>query len=628
MDDRSNLVFVEEPSPSLFCSICKLLLFDPVISVKCGHTFCRLCVESTPSPSEGNDSGSKLPCCPVDKTTFVAEDLVANRAIASQLEDLLIYCRYSAEGQRSQGQHTTNENADECNVKLPLSKLRDHEKSCQYALIICPNFAERCGSIRKKDLDRHLHSCNVVPCIYKHNGCKFIDTKDKVSIHQCTCVYVKKPEVNGNHRDNTTDESIVLEIEALKQENIGLKSHVTVLTQEMTNLKNSHDSLQAQVEKYAACISLNRLVTSLKSKLDDLQIKPIDQQAGQALTGSKSKLTSSNSFTSGHKRKPSFNSSEYTISYHEQWQLPFEFKCIGTLRGHNGAICCLATKGHKLYSSGADKVIKVWDMETLSKGWMHMFKGHTETVRALIDGGKYLYSAGADRSIRSWRYDESNTSEYKCYKNAHDETILALVRAGKFIFSSSQSEIKVWDCETLDLIKTISGLRRAWALTLDPKKESLYSGAENCISIWDATGQFNLKSKVEHEYGLVYCLKVTDKYLIMGTHNRNIQIFDIKTYEHVRALRGHIGMITALALSPRNRFLLSSSYDGTVKIWNLENFLKLQSLSRHEGSINALTLHNGLLFTGSEDKEIKIFKFFKMLTHSSYGIQIEPGKDT
>ncbi|XP_071958318.1 uncharacterized protein [Antedon mediterranea] len=611
MNDRSNLVFFNEPSSSLFCSICKHLLFDPVISVKCGHTFCRLCVESL-ATSDGS--------CPVDKTPFVAKDLVANRAIASQLEDLLVYCQYSVKGQGLQGTHFTSE--DECDVKLPLTKIKEHEQSCQFAVIICPNNAKKCGSIRKRDLESHLQSCSVtVACMYKHNGCKFSDCQDKVALHQSTCLYVNKLEINGNHGEEITEKSVILEIEALKEENIGLKEHVQMLTEDMTNLKNSHDSLQAQVEKYAL------MLTNMKSKLDELQTKPIDQQSGQALAGSKSKLTNSNSFSGSHKRKPSFNSSDFTISYNEQWLLPFEFKCIGTLRGHNGAICCLTTKGHKLYSSGADKVIKVWDIETLSKGWMQMFKGHTETVRALIDGGKYLFSAGADRSIRSWKYDETN-AEYKCYKNAHDETILALVRAGKYIFSSSQSEIKVWDSETLDLIKTIGGLRRAWALTLDPKKENLYSGAENCISIWDATGRFNLIKKIDHEYGLVYCLKVTDKYLIMGTHNRNIQIFDINTYEHVRALRGHIGMITAFALSPRNRFLLSSSYDGTVKVWNLENFLKLQSLSRHEGSINALTLHNGLLFTGSEDKEIKIFKFFKMLTHSSFGIRIEPGKDT
>ena len=34
--------------------------------------------------------------------------------------------------------------------------------------------------------------------------------------------------------------------------------------------------------------------------------------------------------------------------------------------------------------------------------------------------------------------------------------------------------------------------------------------------------------------------------------------------------------------------------------------LPIQNLSRHDDSVNALTLHGDLLFTGSEDTEIKV----------------------
>ncbi len=290
-------------------------------------------------------------------------------------------------------------------------------------------------------------------------------------------------------------------------------------------------------------------------------------------------------------------------------------------------------------------VIKVWDIDALSKGSIQNIKGHTDTVNALLAGKEYLYSAGADQSLRMWKYD--TMTEHKRVKHAHDSAICALAKNTKYLFSSGQSTIKVWLVHTLESVTTIPGLHH-WvrALTIEPSQENLYSGSHNIVYIWDATGQFTLKRKLEHEYGSVYSIAITSQYIILGTrgeignenknindrhsgtYNRNMQIFDVITHQHIKCLGGHIGIVTDLATSPAGQFVISSSYDNTVQVWDLKNFLSLQVLSRHQGSVNVITLRHSLLFTGSEDKEIKIFKYFRLITYSSFGNHILPGKDT
>ena len=49
-------------------------------------------------------------------------------------------------------------------------------------------------------------------------------------------------------------------------------------------------------------------------------------------------------------------------------------------RGHSNAINCIAVHGHKVYSSGADCHIKVWDIGKLSKGCIQVMQGHTNPV--------------------------------------------------------------------------------------------------------------------------------------------------------------------------------------------------------------------------------------------------------
>ena len=57
-------------------------------------------------------------------------------------------------------------------------------------------------------------------------------------------------------------------------------------------------------------------------------------------------------------------------------------------------------------------------------------------------------------------------------------------------------------------------------------------------------------------------------------------------------------------------FLFSGSEDKEIKVsydcQYLEDMLPIQSLQRHDGSVNTLLLYGDFLFSGSEDKEIKV----------------------
>ncbi len=62
---------VSLPSAHLLCPLCQGVFVDPVISVQCGHTFCRECV------AKGGDGVTSS--CPVDNSQLFIRDLVLNR---------------------------------------------------------------------------------------------------------------------------------------------------------------------------------------------------------------------------------------------------------------------------------------------------------------------------------------------------------------------------------------------------------------------------------------------------------------------------------------------------------------------------------------------------------------------
>jgi len=58
-----------------------------------------------------------------------------------------------------------------------------------------------------------------------------------------------------------------------------------------------------------------------------------------------------------------------------------------------------------------------------------------------------------------------------------------------------------------------------------------------------------------------------------------IHLWNLRTREHIRTLRGHSSHVTAMAFSPDGRFFASGSMDNTLRIWDLETGEELHRCS-------------------------------------------------
>jgi len=67
--------FVKEPSNYIVCQLCNAVYTNPVINVRCGHTYCKACLTK---PSAAGDCLSVVRC-PVDGIECNVTELVLNR---------------------------------------------------------------------------------------------------------------------------------------------------------------------------------------------------------------------------------------------------------------------------------------------------------------------------------------------------------------------------------------------------------------------------------------------------------------------------------------------------------------------------------------------------------------------
>ncbi|KAJ3078743.1 protein with putative role during mitosis, partial [Quaeritorhiza haematococci] len=280
-----------------------------------------------------------------------------------------------------------------------------------------------------------------------------------------------------------------------------------------------------------------------------------------------------------------------------------------SLTGHRSSITRVAF--HPLFtvlaSASEDATIKIWDYE--SGEFERTCKGHTKAVMGLaFDGrGEKLVSCSADLTIKIW----DTLNSYNCIRtlHGHDHSVSSvsfLPPRGDLIVSSSRDKtIKVWEVASGFCVRTLVG-HEEWVREIVPCEDGrvVASGSnDQTIRIWDpATGE--CKAELRGHEHVVECVifaptssyqyireligaaetktkdhPVPGQYVISGSRDKTIKIWDTTTSQCLHTLTGHDNWIRGLTLPRTGRFLISASDDKSLKVWELRTGRCVKTIS-------------------------------------------------
>jgi len=558
-DEYDEVVFVADPFGPLLCRIHGGVMRDPVIA-KCGHSFCRQCISK---------KISTIGKCPVDEINLGDSDLWPNLALAEQIGDLQVYCKYHKPNPRNKSETNgfTNEG---CKAILKLKDRAKHEMECDYSPISCPNSLD-CPPLLRLELKDHLKKCPNTPCDHVKHGCKFKGTRSEVAAHLKDCRYEGVKDLL-NERD--------------------------IKIQELEDLIISRNE---QVD------TLHRIVENLSLRIEKLE----KAQAASSKEGSLRRKNSVRNTVINSEIVPEQHfSDQQFIEHSEPKEVDLQnhkYKCVGTYVGHTGPVWALALKGDMIFSGSSDLTIKGWDCNR--QVCVQTLTGHEGIVHAVEIIGNKLYSASSDCTIKVWSLE---TSEMLKSVQGSDNTVCTLASYStgtrSLLFSGSLKVVRVWDTSDMSIVTELKG-HNHWVRALVVSEARLYSGSYNMIKIW-ALDSFECIRTITCQGGSVYSLAVDliGQNLISGIYENRIDLWDLKTFQSKGSLHGHSATVYAVAVSNHgpNR-LFSGSYDTTVKIWNLETFQCVQTLNRHTSSVDAIVVGKGKIYSAAADNQIKVW---------------------
>ncbi len=136
--------FIEPISEDFYCSICRSVLCQPVLTECCGQHFCRACLDSWFDVGQGE-------ICPHCRNKDFK--YIKSLPMIRKINELNILCPLQSLG---------------CTDVFRLDILNDHLRICDFLLVHCPNM---CGEMLfRKDAQEHLVECSQRPIRSQRQG--------------------------------------------------------------------------------------------------------------------------------------------------------------------------------------------------------------------------------------------------------------------------------------------------------------------------------------------------------------------------------------------------------------------------------------------------------------------------
>ncbi|KAI3818459.1 hypothetical protein L1987_12266 [Smallanthus sonchifolius] len=180
----------------------------------------------------------------------------------------------------------------------------------------------------------------------------------------------------------------------------------------------------------------------------------------------------------------------------------------------------------------------------------------------------------------------------------HTESVSCIAICGEFIITASHGkEIMVWQLPDLRLF-TKFGHGRGSVKALVTIGTLIFTAHQDSkIRVW------RVSRNLENIFKLVDTLPTTKDYLGNFMKNSNY----IQTRRHHKNLWiEHTDTISCLSVD--NGLIYSGSWDRTLKIWRVSDFKCLESIKAHDDAVNALTVSKGTVFSASADGKIKAWE--------------------
>jgi WD40 repeat protein len=323
--------------------------------------------------------------------------------------------------------------------------------------------------------------------------------------------------------------------------------------------------------------------------------------------------------------------------------------CSSVAEGHTRAVLSVFANDDLLLTGSKDRTVKVWDLHR--KEEIASLAGHPNNVSVVkYSEAMRLAFSVSTAFIKVW--DLRTDTSAGCIKTLSSsgltttgpvqpagaalpgsrtlqlpagETLvndIALAPSGHSLFSAAGDKVRVWDLRKFHSIGKLSGGHNAAVMCLasgvGPGQDGDYvvtGSKDHYVKVFRvAEGRGGVVTPSANldppHYDGVQCLALRDDVLFSASRDTCIKKWDLAAGgELVRSLNNaHKDWICGLAFLPGGNTLISGCRAGHLRLWDATSCAQTGEMKAHNSTINAIAVNNSLVFTGSNDGSVGLWR--------------------
>ncbi len=296
-----------------------------------------------------------------------------------------------------------------------------------------------------------------------------------------------------------------------------------------------------------------------------------------------------------------------------------KLKTINLKPHYSSVLRLIKIDENRFLSSSLDRTMRIYSINNFKIE--KILKGHIDDVSCIIldkNDKNIIYSGSDDKTIKIW-----NLKNGKCLNSfkAHDEILfdLTIINNNKYLIScAEETEIHIYKISEILLSNIIpykiinyhkNSVTKLFSIENNINCFLISGSCDSNINLYDINN-FNLINQLFGHNGTIYSFEYFyDKnYLISGSEDKSIKIWNLFNYECIYTFENaHFNDITSLNFTNDFKSLFSSSIDETIIKWNFKNYKKEYIIKSENNPINSILLMNdNILICGYENGKIKL----------------------
>lgn len=246
---------------------------------------------------------------------------------------------------------------------------------------------------------------------------------------------------------------------------------------------------------------------------------------------------------------------------------------LRSFSGHAGEIQDLefAPDGRTFVSASADNTARVWLLETGEALHRVTVPGFFIDAVAFTPDGSRLVTTTSSPSERIRLWDLTTETTIRTFAD-HATFVpdIGFVRSGHLVTAGDDSAVRVWDVETGELVRTLTGASPGIAgmVVAADSRTAIVGGNDGRIIAWDTeTGDVLLE--VEHGPATAFCGIAAVGWMIAANVDNTARLLDLTSGETLMAYVGHCTSTTmGVAFSPDGQAILSGGAESSTRLWS------------------------------------------------------------